>query len=138
MDIEKKKLRDEEILYFYNILYEYEHDITHGGYNPDAFRRELNDLVIVNDQYEKTANISLLKQNDLEFTPYNNNICWAILWHIRNSMAHGNLYSTNDDKNFLIFDYSDREKRTKCSMSGLVEKDKLIKLIEIINKTRKK
>lgn len=134
---ERKKLSDEEILYFYNILYEYEHDATHGGYRQDVFLQKLDKLVLLNDQYEKKANITVLNENDMEFTPYNANVCWAILYHIRNSIAHGNLYSTSDDRFFLIYDYSDKEKRTKCSMSGLVEKEKLYQMIQIIKDTRK-
>ena len=134
---ERKKLSDEEILYFYNILYEYEHDASHGGYKQEDFLKKLDNLVHLNDQYGRNANITILNENDLEFTPYNNNICWAILYHIRNSIAHGNLYSTNDDNSFLILDYWDKEKRTKCSMSGLIEKDKLYQMIQLIKNTRK-
>ena len=137
MELERNKLSDKEILFFYNLLYDYEHDESHAGYKPNDFLEELGHLVNVNDNYDKKANITKFEENTMDFTPYNNNICWAILFHIRNSIAHGNLYSSSDDKSFLIFDYSDREKRSRCSMSGMVEKTKLYKLLDIIKKTRK-
>lgn len=137
MEAERKKISDEEILYFYNFLYEYEHDGSHAGYKPALFLQELGNLVIVNDNYDKKANINKLEQNNLHFTPYNKNLCWAIMYHIRNSIAHGNLYSTCDGQSFLIFDYSDKEKRSRCTMSGKVEKTKLYKLLSLIQKTRK-
>ena len=109
--MEKKKLSDKEKLYFYDILYKYEHDVSHAGYRPEVFLEKLADLVSINDNYVKGTNITMEESNALHFTPYNNNVCWAILYHVRNSMDHGNLYSTIDMKSFIIFDYSDREKR---------------------------
>lgn len=91
----------------------------------------------LDDNYERNGNITDTIENTLKFSPYQNNKCWAILHHVRNAFAHGNIQSVDDDKLFFIQDFSDKSKRQKCNMLTKIEKDKFYKLVDTINLTRK-
>ena len=129
-------LTHNEIAYFYELLYKYEHE-THAGYKDEEVVKRLEHDLILDDNYERNCNITGTIENSLKFTPYYNNKCWAILYHVRNAFAHGNIKSVDGDKYFLIQDYSDKGKRQKCNMLAKIEKNRFYMLIDIINTTRK-
>ena len=130
------ELNKEEIAYFYELLYKYEHE-SHAGYQDDKVIEKIGGEINLDDNYKKGCNISTEKKNVLQFTPYRKNKCWAILYHTWNAFAHGNIQSVDDDKYFLIKDYSDKSKRQVCNMHALIEKEKFYRLIKTINETRK-
>lgn len=134
--MEDHKLTKEEICSFYELLYKYEHE-SHAGYKDEEVVKKLKNDLIFDDNYEPKGNIIGEVENTLKFSPYRNNKCWAILYHVRNAFAHGNIKSVENDKYFLIQDYSDKSKRLKCNMLAKIEKEKFFDLIDIINATRK-
>lgn len=137
--MKKEKLSDEEILYFYRLLHDYEHGYL-KGYNEKKFLKLINPIVKTDDHYPRgtNTNITIVKDNLLSFTPYGRTQCKGILYHIRNSFAHGNLYSVSNGSKFLIQDYSDRTKRQKCNMLGLIDKEKFYSMIVAMKSTKKK
>ena len=132
----KQTLNKDEIEFFYNLLYKYEHE-SHAGYQDKKVLKAIGNNIIIDDKHEKNEIISIEKTNCLQFTPYHNCKCWAILYHVRNSFAHGNIQSIEKDTTFLIRDYSDKGKRTKCNMLGIVKKSNFYELIDAIEKTKK-
>lgn len=130
------RLNKDEIAYLYELLYEYEHE-SHAGYQDDKVIEKIGNDISLDSNHEIGDNIATAKKNVLQFTPYRNNKCWAILYHLRNALAHGNIQSVDDDKYFLIKDYSDRSKRKVRNMLTLIEKDKFYSLIKAISDTRK-
>lgn len=129
------KLSKDEIAYFYELLYKYEHE-SHAGYQDAKVMEKIGADIALDDNHREVDNIANAIRNTLQFTPYRNNKCWAILRHVRNAMAHGNIQSVDGDTSFLIQDYSDHSKRQVCNMLALIEKDKFYKLIEAVNETR--
>lgn len=127
-------LSNKEIAYFYDLLYRYEHE-SHAGYNDDEMIKKVD--VIIDDKYNQNDNIACEKINTIKFSPYYNNKCWGILYHVRNALAHGNIESVTEDNCFLIKDYSDKRKRQKCNMLAKIEKEKFYQLIKAIETTRK-
>lgn len=137
MRMDKAKLNESEILYFYDFLYEYEHGIL-KGYNEKKFLKKVANLVGIDDQHEKGGNITTSIDNCLQFSPYGQTKCMGILYHVRNAFAHGNLYSINNDSEFLILDYSDKKKRLKCNMLGKIEKQRFYDMISAMKSTTSK
>lgn len=127
-------LNKAEIAYFYELLYKYEHE-SHAGYQDKKVIAEVSGDITLDDNHKNDENLTNIQGNVIQFTPYHKNKCWAILYHVRNAFAHGNLKSK--DKFFLIKDYSDKNKRERCNMLALVEKEKFYKLIRVMNDTRK-
>lgn len=131
------KLSKDEIAYFYEFLYKYEHE-SHAGYQDGKVEAIIGESLSIDDNHKNGDNISIIIGNTLQFTPYKNNKCWAILHHVRNAFAHGNIQSVDNGKCFLILDYSDKSKRGKCNMLAKIEKDKFYDLVSVIEGTRKK
>ena len=129
-------LSKEEIAYFYELLYKYEHE-SHAGYQDKEVEAKMGSDVLLDDNHQLGNNISTPIENTLQFTPYRNIKCWAILYHVRNALAHGNIQSVDNDKYFLIRDFSDKSKRQVCNMLAKIEKKKLYELINAIEDTRK-
>ena len=133
----KQSLNKEEIFFFYNLVFKYEHE-SHAGYQDDKVVEEIGSEVVFDYNHRNGECITKEMDNVLKFTLYHNNLCWAILYHIRNSFAHGNLQSVDNDTFFLIKDFSDKSVRKKCNMLGKIEKNKLYRLIDIIEQKRNK
>ena len=127
-------LNKEEKAYLYELLYKFEYG-SRAGYQDDKLDTMIADVAI-NDNYKKKDNIAAAPDNSLHFTPYYNNKCWAILYHVRNAFAHGNIESVDNDKMFLIKDYSDRKNRQVCNMYAKIEKEKFYRLINAIEKSK--
>ena len=83
-------LTKDEIEYFYRLLYKYEHE-SHAGYKVNKVLEIVGNEVTLDDQHEYGDNITNIKQDCLQFSPYRKNKCWAILFHVRNAFAHGNI-----------------------------------------------
>ena len=130
------KLSKDEIAYFYELLYKYEYD-SRAGYQDDKLDTSVDADVSLDDKHQKNDNITVSIDNTLQFTPYYNNKCWAILYHVRNAFAHGNIQSVDNDNSFLIQDFSDKKKRQKCNMLAKIEKTKFYDLIKAIESAKK-
>lgn len=130
------KLNKDEIAYFYELLYKFEHG-SRAGYQDDILDAMIGKDDILDDNHQKKDNISIATENTIHFTPYYNNKCWGILYHVRNAIAHGNIKSVDEDRYFLIQDFSDRSKRQMRNMYTKIEKDKFYHLINVIEKSRK-
>lgn len=130
-------LTESEILFFYNLLFKYEHE-SKAGYKDDEVEEQMGDMVQLDANYKDGDNITDEQMNCLKFSPYRKNKCWAILRHIRNAFAHGNIQSVEGDTAFLIKDYSDRSKRSKCNMLAKIDKQIFYNLISTIEEVRDK
>ena len=130
------KLSSDEILYFYDLLLKYEHE-SYTGYQEKKVLEKFEGKIGFDDQHTKQENITQETDDCFRFTPFAHNKCAAILYHVRNSFAHGNLQSIDNDTKFLIKDYSDTKKRQKCNMLGIISKELFYELVDFMNKTRK-
>ena len=131
-----EKLNENEIVYFYQLLDQFEHRKP-STYNNKQVKNALKGKIDIDVNYSCDSNIKGEELNKMKFVPYNGSMCLGSLSHIRNSFAHGNLYSVDGGKAFFIKDFSDKCKRSKCNMLGYIEKDKLYELIDIIKKHTK-
>jgi hypothetical protein len=129
-------LSKDEIEFFYNILYKYEHE-SHAGYQDKEVEDLVGSKVTLDDNHTDAENITSEKKNCLQF-PNRQSKCIAILYHIRNAFAHGNIMSIENNTEFLIQDYSDKKVRSKCNMLGIINKKDFYELIDVMEKTRKK
>lgn len=139
--MEKNKLNDKEIIYFYNLLVEYEQTSIFTGLQERPFLNAIEGIVTIDDhydRYDRSVNITEATKNCFKFTQYGSNVCHGILHHVRNSFAHANLYSTDDDKSFLIQDFCDKKIRSKCNMLAYIDKQTFYKVIQSIKDTRRK
>lgn len=128
-------LSKDEIEFFYNLLYKYEHE-SHAGFQDKEVEKLICSKVALDDKHKDSENITIEKKNCLQF-PYRKYRCRSILNHVRNAFAHGNIQSIENDSAFLIQDYSDRN-RTTCNMLGIINKKDFYELIYTMEKTRKK
>ena len=129
-------LSKDEIEFFYNILYKYEYESL-AGYQDKEVEKMIGSKVALDDNHTDVENITTEKKNCLQF-PKRQSECKAILNHIRNAFAHGNIVSIENNTEFLIQDYSDKKVRSKCNMLGIINKKDFYELIDAMEKTRKK
>lgn len=128
MKHQKFKLEDYELRFFYNILYEYESDKSHKGFNAHYLSRGLRATLAH-------------KQKDIQKTKDSNLILYTgksvirdFLKHLRNAIAHCNVQSNSSKESFTLFD---EDRNGKCSMYGRINKAIFYKLLNEIFKTRK-
>ncbi|MBQ4483410.1 MAG: hypothetical protein II934_00155 [Prevotella sp.] len=122
-------LEDGELSFFYKILYQYESDSHHKGYDLRYLSKELRSMINLKG---KQTNITTPKtKNTLFYT--GNTVIADFLRHVRNAFAHCNIGSS---KNSLTFSFYD-EYQGKCTMDGSMDKAIFYRLIKEINNTRK-
>lgn len=131
----KTSLTEPEIAYFYNLLFDFEH-VKPIGYTDCKVEKEIGEKIILDNEHDKDENITNPILNRIQFAPYYWNKCSGILGHLRNAFAHGNITSVDNDKNYLIKDFSDKSKRHKCNMLAYVDKNRFHNLINVMLKTR--
>lgn len=125
----KTHLEPEEIKFFYDILYQYEKEEHHKGYDIRYLSRELRSKI---DLKGKQTNITAPKAKNALY--YNGSTIIAdLLRHVRNAFAHCNIGSTNSSLTFTFYD----EYQGHCTMAGSMDKAIFYSLIKEINKTRK-
>lgn len=125
----KYHLEAKEMEFFYKILYQYENEENHKGYNLRFLSRELRSKIVLKG---KQTNITAPKSKNTLY--YNGSTVIAdLLRHIRNAFAHCNISSSKNSSSFSFHD----EYQGHCTMAGTMDKAIFYSLIKEINKTRK-
>lgn len=129
MKHEKFKLKNDELRFFYDFLFQYESDINHKGFNARKLSKDLR-KVLANSQK------NIRKPKDSNLILYTGKtVIRDFLRHLRNAVAHCNVQYISNKNSFILYD---EDKEGKCSMYGQINKALLYKLIDVIYKTRKK
>lgn len=133
-------LSEEEVKYFYGLLYLLERKTYYKGFNIQRIDSKIGKAFVLNSNYGKYDSIPKPKgKNILNYMGKSGKTKY-LLKHIRNSFAHGLLESRGND--FYILDVppgkiSQRDLEKNASMIGLIEKDVFYKIIkELINKNQ--
>ena len=126
----KTCLEEDEAFFFYKILYQYENEENHKGYDIRYLSKELRSII---DSKGKGKNITKPKtKNTICYT--GSTVIADFLRHIRNAFAHCNIGSSKSSLTFSFYD----EYQGRCTMSGSMDKAVFYNLIKEIKKTRKK
>lgn len=125
----KYKLEKEDLSFFYDILYRYEKEDKHNGYDYRLVDKKLkNKITLLHNQKSistpKTKNTILYSGGP---------IIPALLRHVRNAFAHCNIRSTEGGLTYSFYD----EYQGNCTMSGTMDKAIFHGLIKEIQKIRK-
>ena len=125
----KTHLEKEEMSFFYEILFLYENDDNHKGYDIRFLSKELRSKI---DLKGKRTNITAPKaKNTLCYT--GSTVIADLLRHVRNAFAHCNIGSSINSLTFTFYD----EYQRRCTMAGSMDKAIFYSLIKEIKKTRK-
>lgn len=126
----KTCLETGEVSFFYEILYQYEHEDNHKGYDLRYLSKELRSKIVLKG---KQNNVTTPKtHNTLFYT--GKTVIADLLRHIRNAFAHCYIETTNNSLTFSFYD----EYQGSCTMAGSMDKALFYKLIKEIRNTRKK
>lgn len=124
---QKQVLDEDNIQYFYSILSKYEMEDNHRGYNISRIDNKLKKKITLKN---KAKNITPQKtKNTILFT--GKTVASDLLRHIRNAFAHCFIVDTG--KEFLFYD---KNRFSKCSMDGRMDKAIFYQLIKELNNTR--
>lgn len=133
-------LNEDEIKFFYNLLYLLERRTRYKGFNIQLVDPKIKKTIILNSDFGKNEFVPKpLGNNILNFRGKSGKTM-QLLKHIRNSFAHGLLESRGNL--FYILDVPKGEKFQKdleanASMIGTVEKNMFYGMIEeLINKNQ--
>ncbi len=125
----KTRLDKEEMDFFYQILYQYENEENHKGYNLRYLSKDLRSKINLKG---KQTNITAPKaKNTLYYS--GSTVIADLLRHVRNAFAHCNIGSSKNSLTFTFYD----EYQGRCTMAGSMDKAIFYSLISEINKTRK-
>lgn len=126
----KCHLEAPEANFFYEILFQFENEENHKGYDLRYLSRELRSKINLKG---KQTNITTPKAPNTLY--YNGSTVIAdLLRHIRNAFAHCNIGSSKNSTSFSFYD----EYQGRCTMAGSMDKAIFYNLIKEIKKTRKK
>ena len=128
MKYQKSKHENDELLFFYGFLYQYEKDANHKGYNSRYLSKDLRAVI---DNHQK--DIKKNKSNNLILYT-GKTVVADFLRHLRNAVAHCNIQSVTEKNTFILYD---EDRSGKCTMYGSINKPLFYKLISEINKTRR-
>ena len=128
MKYQKFKLKNEELQFFYDFLYQYEKDENHKGYNSRYLSKDIRAVLSYNQKDIKKSK----ETNLILYT--GKTVISDFLRHLRNAFAHCNIQSNSQKSYFVLYD---EDRGGKCSMYGNINKAVFYKLISEINKTRK-
>ena len=131
MELYCPTLQEEDLKFFYGILYQYEKESKHIGYNYTDVPKEFSSKI--NLIHDKKKNLIKLKysdkENELIFKGTGVSVC--ILKNLRHAFAHACI--ERDNGNYII----NKHLNPKCRICGKVNRELFISLIEEIIKTRK-
>lgn len=140
------KLSESNIVRLYNFLYLFEKEISNGFGTLNISDNSLKTFT----EKEKILLGSMCQTNEKKISSFKYFILWDdtkpsafkaisgndsaynLLRHIRNSIAHGNIFSENRQK-FALEDYN---KANKVSMKGKISNKLFFQLIDIIVATK--
>lgn len=131
-------LSENEVQYFYNLLYLLERETLYRGFNIQRIDSTIRKKVVLNSNFGKYE--SVLKPQDKNVLNYRGKSGKTeyLLKHIRNSFAHGLLESRGNDFYFLDVPSGKRTRKdleTFASMIGTMSKDTFYKMIHAVLKT---
>ena len=125
-DIINRKLKGDELSFFYNILHQLETDDNLKGYSLKRLPKKLRSVL-----YPNEGNIS--KTDELNKVLFKGKGASDFLRHLRNAFAHCNIIYDKNNNTYILYD----EYRNQYSMYGCVEKEILEKIITTLINTRK-
>lgn len=133
-------LSEEEVKYFYGLLYLLERKTYYKGFNIQRIDSKIGKTFVLNSNYGKCDSIPKPKGKNILNYMGKSGKTECLLKHIRNSFAHGLLESRGNDFYFLDVPSGKRtgEKLENfASMIGTMEKGTFYKMIdELIDKNK--
>jgi hypothetical protein len=134
-------LSENEVLYFYNLLFLLERTTNYEGFNIQRIDPLIKKAIRLNSDFGKNdVVIKPNKKNSMNFRGKSQKTK-HLLKHIRNSFAHGLLESRNNDFYFLDVPSGkekEKDKEKVASMIGLMDKATFYKMIKSILNTNSK
>lgn len=131
-------LSEEEVKYFYGLLYLLERKTFYKGFNIQRIDSKIGKTFVLNSNYGKDDFVPKPKgKNVLNYRGRSGKTEY-LLKHIRNSFAHGLLESRGNDFYFLDVPSGKRTRKDLenfASMIGTMSKDTFYKMIHAVLKT---
>lgn len=130
-------LEDNEVLYFYNLLYILERETQYDGFNIQRIDKNLKRTVHLNSDFIKDRSIPKPSvKNTINFRGRRQKTK-QFLKHIRNSFAHGLIESRGNAFYFLDMP-SGKNPEKDATMQGCMSKITFYKLMKAIVKTHQR
>lgn len=133
-------LSEEEVKYFYSLLYLLERKTYYKGFNIQRIDSKIGKTFVLNSNYGKYDSIPKPKGKNILNYMGKNGKTEYLLKHIRNSFAHGLLESRGNDFYFLDVPSGKRTRKdleNYASMIGTMEKVIFYKMInELLDKNQ--
>lgn len=131
MKLYRSTLQEEDLMLFYGILYQYEKETKHSGYQYGNVPKDISSkIILVHDRKKHPITLKYSdKENELMFKGTAISVC--ILKNLRHAFAHACI--EREDDYYII----NRHLNPKCRICGKVNRELFMNLIEEIIKTRK-
>lgn len=128
----KTSLVMDDIAFFYQILYQFEKESSHNGYNYSKVSEVIKSTVLLERDSKKKRVMFIMPQNDnsLVLTGNKGNVSRPIIEQIRHAFAHA-LIEERGGK-FII----NEKLCSKCKLCGIVDKTTLKNYLSAIIDTR--
>lgn len=127
----KHNLGIDDLTFFYQILYQFEKECSHCGYDYskviDKVKSKIN---LIHDTKKKKISFSMPQAPNNLVLKSNGNVSSPLVKQVRNAFAHA-LIEVEADK-YII----NKELNPKCKLCGIVEKDVFKEFIKAIQSTR--
>lgn len=128
------KLSNQELKYFYDLLFRYETEICENKTGYRIKDKELTKFLKGKNVKLKYKNVDKIQEHDEKNTIYftsNTSVCFDFIRHVRNSFAHCLLLK--EKNNYIIQD----KYKKKYTMYGMIGQNLLKELIEKMESSKK-
>uniref|UniRef100_A0AB33IQQ3 Uncharacterized protein n=1 Tax=Prevotella sp. GTC17253 TaxID=3236793 RepID=A0AB33IQQ3_9BACT len=131
MKLYRSTLQEEDLVFFYGILYQYEKESSHSGYQYLNVPKDISSkITLIHDRKKHPISLKYNdKENELMFKGTSVSVC--ILSNLRHAFAHACIEREND---YYIIN---KHLNPKCRICGKVNRELFISLIKEIIRTRK-
>ena len=127
----KYNLRIDDLTYFYQILYQFEKENCHCGYDYSKVNAKVKSKInLVHDTKKKKISFIMPPASNNLVLKGCGSISYPLIKQVRNAFAHA-LIEVEADK-YII----NKELNSKCKLCGIVEKEVFKELLNAIQSTR--
>ena len=126
----KPSLKGTDLVFLYGILYQYEKEDYHKGYNYNLIEKDIRESVIISNKTKKKKVVFAMPNTKNTIVVNNRGICVPLLTHLRHAPAHACIEKQGKE---YIFN---KQCNPKCKICGRVNVSVFKKFIRAMIATR--
>ena len=123
-------LKGNDLIFLYDILYQYEKENKHKGYDYNKMDKQIRDSISINNNTKTKRVVFAMPTNTNTIVINSRSICVPLLTHLRHALAHACIEKVGNE--YIINQYCN----PKCKICGRVNISTFKRFINAMIATR--